>query len=135
MFGLLNGQLLSLRAWKVFSRALFMLLLVLTMSGEAFPCGWVLLSPPTKKDGIEIDRELAARRPLSVWTQEQAFDSAQDCESTKGRQQKDRLEQIRKADMDEKKKSDLQVKILVFTMSQTCVPFDAISDKYPFRSR
>jgi hypothetical protein len=119
---------------KIRSAALFILLFVLLLIGEAFPCGWVLLNPPINKDGF-VDRELAARIPLSVWTQEQAFDSASQCESARGRQQKELLAGIDKADVDAKKKSELKVNFLVYTTTQKCVPFDAISDKHPFRGR
>lgn len=108
--------------------------LVLLLTGEALPCGWVLLSPPTK-EGLKVDGKLAARLPLSAWTQVTAFDSARECESEKGRWQKEALDQLGKADMDEKQKSELTVEILVFSISQRCVPFDAISDKFPFRPR
>lgn len=105
--------------------------LILFATGQALACGWALLYPPLDAKPGKVTVQ---RAPLTTWTQERAFDSAEACESWKSTSYRkftdETLKQIKESpNLTEKEKSDMIVGFNVYHMAATCVPFDVVFGK------
>lgn len=95
----------------------------------AAACGWVLLFPQVKENGSPD-----FGRPYADWMYMQAFDTARDCESEKGRVSNLSRQNLEKLTKDSKNRqlSDLEranVQMAMKAMAARCVSADLVGAK------